>query len=111
MSQSSVPAQKSIHSKAKAAQPTILSETRSKDADEQLGAVYRVGVALDRGSITVNNQTIKLKAGQTANAEIIDRRHCVADVLLDPIKQLQKGGINLYAYNLVEELDSPCVKE
>jgi HlyD family secretion protein len=63
--------------------------------DERLGAVYQVEVALDRSHITANHQNIQLKAGETATAEIIIRRRRIADLLLDPIRQLQKGGINL----------------
>ncbi len=63
--------------------------------DEKQGAVYKVEVALDRNYITANQQTIQFKAGQTATADIIIRRRRIADVLLDPLKQLQKGGIDL----------------
>lgn len=63
--------------------------------DERLGAVYRVEVALDRSYVNGNHQTIQFKAGQTATADIIIRRRRIVDLLLDPIKQLQKGGINL----------------
>lgn len=63
--------------------------------DQRLGAVYRVEVTLDRSYVTANNQTIQLKAGQTAIAEIIIRRRRIADILLDPIRQIQKGGISL----------------
>ncbi len=63
--------------------------------DQRLGAVYGVEVALDRSYVTANHQTIRLKAGETATAEIIIRRRRIADILLDPIRQLQKGGINL----------------
>jgi HlyD family secretion protein len=52
-------------------------------------------VALDRNSVTANNQTIHFKTGQTATADIIIRHRRIADILLDPIRQLQKGGINL----------------
>jgi HlyD family secretion protein len=63
--------------------------------DQQLGPVYRVEVALDRNYVTANNHPIEFKAGQTASAEIIIRRRRIADILLDPIRQLQKGGIDL----------------
>jgi len=63
--------------------------------DQQLGAVYRVEVELERNSVTANNQKIPFKAGQTATADIIIRRRRIIDVLLDPIKQMQKGGIDL----------------
>ncbi|HEY9846563.1 MAG TPA: HlyD family efflux transporter periplasmic adaptor subunit, partial [Candidatus Caenarcaniphilales bacterium] len=69
----------------------------SSDAkpDERLGAVYRVEVALARNALTTNQQTIPFKAGQTATAEIIIRRRRVAEILFDPIRQLQKGGLSL----------------
>jgi HlyD family secretion protein len=73
----------------------VLSISPDAKPDERLGAVYRVQVALDRSYVTANHQTIKLKAGQTASAEIIIRRRRIADIILDPIRQLQKGGINL----------------
>jgi len=57
--------------------------------------VYQVEVALLRNYVTTNHQTIKFKAGQTATAEIITRRRRIADILLDPIRQLQKGGMDL----------------
>ncbi|CAA9588617.1 HlyD family secretion protein [uncultured Synechococcales cyanobacterium] len=63
--------------------------------DKQLGPVYKVEVALAHNSISTNDQIIPLKAGQTASAEIIIHRRRIADILLDPFKQLQKGGINL----------------
>jgi HlyD family secretion protein len=63
--------------------------------DKQLGPVYQVEVSLNRHSITANQQTINFKAGQTARVEIITRRRHISDILLDPIKQLQKGGISL----------------
>ncbi len=63
--------------------------------DERLGAVYRVEVTLDRDSVTANNKTIHFKAGQTGTAEIIIRQRHISDMLLDPVRQLQKGGITL----------------
>ncbi len=68
----------------------------SSDAKEQqLGTVYQLEVTLDRSHITANDQTIQFKAGQTASADIIIRRRRIADILLDPIRQLQKDGIKL----------------
>jgi HlyD family secretion protein len=66
----------------------------SKQVEGQ-GLVYKVEVALDRNYINANQQTIQFKAGQTATADIIIRRRRIADVLLAPLKQLQKGGIDL----------------
>jgi len=61
---------------------------------ENLGQIYRVEVALDRTVVRDLGQTIPLKPGQTAIAEIVTRRRRMIDVLLDPIKKLQ-GGITL----------------
>ncbi|MBW4440310.1 MAG: HlyD family efflux transporter periplasmic adaptor subunit [Plectolyngbya sp. WJT66-NPBG17] len=64
-------------------------------SDPQLGQVYRLEIELDRTTVTKGNQTIALKSGQTATAEIITRQRRMIDVFLDPIRQLQKGGFNL----------------
>lgn len=45
--------------------------------------------------VTSEQGSIQFKAGQTASADIIIRRRRIADILLDPIRQLQKGGMNL----------------
>jgi HlyD family secretion protein len=63
--------------------------------DQQLGPVYQVKVSLDRNSVTSEHGSIRFKAGQTASADIIIRRRRIADILLDPIRQFQKGGIKL----------------
>jgi multidrug efflux pump subunit AcrA (membrane-fusion protein) len=70
----------------------VLSISPDVKVDERQGAFYRVDIALDRRSISPN---IELKSGQTATAEIIIRRRHIADMLLDPIRQLQKSNLNL----------------
>lgn len=72
----------------------VVSISPDAKPDERLGSVYKVEVALERNYVTANNRTIKFKPGQTAAAEIVIRHRRIADVLLDPIKQIQKGGIN-----------------
>ena len=73
----------------------ISSISADAKPDQQLGAVYRVEVVLERHSVTSGRQKIPFKPGQTATADIIIRRRRIADVLLDPIKQMQTGGIEL----------------
>ncbi|MGB5959940.1 MAG: HlyD family efflux transporter periplasmic adaptor subunit [Coleofasciculaceae cyanobacterium] len=73
----------------------VTSISPDSKQDKQLGSVYQVEVSLDRHSITANKQTIQFKSGQAATVEIITRRRHISDILLDPIRQLQKGGINL----------------
>ena len=74
---------------------TVMTISPDAEPHEQMGTVYRVKISLDRSSMTRNHQTIQLKAGQTGRAEIIVRQRRIIDILLDPIRQLQKGGINL----------------
>lgn len=73
----------------------VTSISADAKPDEKLGAVYRLEVAIERNSQGENNRSIQLKAGQTASADIIIRRRRIIDILLDPIRQLQKGGISL----------------
>jgi hemolysin D len=73
----------------------VVSISPDAKTDERLGVFYRVEVSIDRDSVKANNQTWKLKAGQTATAEIVIRQRSIADILLDPLKQLQKGGMSL----------------
>lgn len=72
----------------------VMSISPDAEANEQLGAVYQVKISLDRSSVSQAGQKISLKAGQTAQAEIVVRKHRLMDVLLEPIRRLQ-GGITL----------------
>jgi hemolysin D len=63
--------------------------------DKQLGSGYQVEIALDRHSVTDQRQVIPFKAGQTGNAEIVIRQRRIIDVLLDPIRQLQKSDLKI----------------
>ncbi|MGV0024458.1 HlyD family type I secretion periplasmic adaptor subunit [Phormidesmis priestleyi] len=71
---------------------SISPDAKSSDRSEP---VYQVEIALDRTSITANQKTISFKAGQAATAELVIRRRRIIDVLFEPIRQLQKGGIHL----------------
>ncbi|MGG6267500.1 HlyD family type I secretion periplasmic adaptor subunit [Leptolyngbya sp. AN03gr2] len=73
----------------------VVSMSPDVKLDERIGAVYRVEISLDRHSISTPAQRIELKAGQTATAEIIVRRRTISEMLLEPIRQLQKGGLSL----------------
>ncbi|NEO69145.1 HlyD family efflux transporter periplasmic adaptor subunit [Moorena sp. SIO3H5] len=73
----------------------VTSLSADAKTDQQLGSVYEVEVSLNRDYVTENDQMIRFKAGQTAKADIIIRRRRIVDFLLDPIRQLQKGGVNL----------------
>lgn len=57
--------------------------------------VFEVDIALDKKYIENREKRIDLSLGQTATAEVIVRQRRIGDFILDPFKQLQKGGIKL----------------
>jgi hemolysin D len=59
--------------------------------DEQMGSIYRVEMVLNQSGISGQ----RLKAGQTATAEIVTRQRRIMDVLFEPIQQLQKSNLTL----------------
>ncbi|MCC5635937.1 HlyD family secretion protein [Nostoc sp. CHAB 5844] len=73
----------------------VISISPNSTVNEQLGAVYRLEIAMDRNYVKANHQTIKFQAGQTATAEIIIRRRRIVDILLEPLRELQAGGSSL----------------
>jgi hemolysin D len=73
----------------------VIEISRDAKPHEKLGTVYQVQVELERNSVPSHQGIVKFKAGQTASAEIVLRRRRIVDILLDPIKQLQKGNISL----------------
>lgn len=73
----------------------VVSISPDATVDQQRGALYRVEIALEEDKTVRPNQALSFKAGQTATAEIVTGERRILDVLLDPIKKLQKEGINL----------------
>ena len=73
----------------------VTSVSSDAKPDQQAGSVYRVEIALERNYIKTNHQTIQFKAGQTASADITIRQRHIVDILLDPVRQLQKGGLSM----------------
>ncbi|KYC37679.1 hemolysin D [Scytonema hofmannii PCC 7110] len=55
---------------------------------------FELEVSLDRSYVQNGNKRILLSPGQTANAEIVLRQRRVIDLVVDPFKQLQKGGLD-----------------
>ncbi|NJN86692.1 MAG: HlyD family efflux transporter periplasmic adaptor subunit, partial [Leptolyngbyaceae cyanobacterium SL_7_1] len=72
----------------------VVSISPDAIVDDHQEALYEVEIALKQKT-TRPNQTLSLKAGQTATAEILTRERRIIDVLLDPIKKLQQDGMHL----------------
>ncbi|MEM7771674.1 MAG: LysM peptidoglycan-binding domain-containing protein [Cyanobacteria bacterium P01_A01_bin.37] len=73
----------------------VQSIAPNSEEHEQLGAVYRVEIRLDKNYLETPGNIVQFKAGSTARAEIVIRQRRIADILLDPIKQLQNDGLSL----------------
>jgi hemolysin D len=56
---------------------------------------YDLEIELQQNCMPTPTECIKLKPGQTATAEVIVRQRRIIDFLIDPFKQLQKGGLKL----------------
>jgi hemolysin D len=56
---------------------------------------YNLEITLDRDCLPTANQCIRLRPGDTATAEVILRQRRIIDLILDPFKKLQKGGLEL----------------
>lgn len=76
-------------------QGTVKSISSDAKSDEKLGEVYKLDIALDKNYINEEGKQVQFKAGQTATADIIIRHRRIADILIDPIRQLQKDGVKL----------------
>ncbi|MEB3826406.1 HlyD family efflux transporter periplasmic adaptor subunit [Phormidium sp. CCY1219] len=72
----------------------VTSVSPDAEVDEKLGMVYKTEITLERNYVIENGEKIYFKPGQTANADIIIRDRRIADLFLDPIRQLKEGGIN-----------------
>ena len=73
----------------------VTSISSDAKSDEKLGSVYRVEVELEQDYIVKDQESIRFKPGQTATADIVIRRRRILDIFLDPIKKIQKDGIDL----------------
>jgi hemolysin D len=56
---------------------------------------YELEIALEQQYINNGDKLIPLIPGQTATAEVIIRQRRVIDLVLDPFKKLQKGGLDI----------------
>lgn len=74
---------------------TVQSISPDARRHEQLGTAYQVEVELAQSSVQHEGEVVDLRAGQTASAEVVLRKRRIISLLLDPIRKLQKGGINL----------------
>lgn len=74
----------------------VISISANTKTDDNLGEVYRVNIELERNYVSDDDsKKIVFKPGQTASADIVIRNRRIADLLLDPVKKMQKDGVDL----------------
>lgn len=73
----------------------VLSISSDAETDENLGEVYRIEISLEQYYVNKGKQKISFKAGQTATADIVIRNRRIAEVLLEPLRGLQRDGLEL----------------
>jgi hemolysin D len=73
----------------------VINISANTKTDDNLGEVYKVQIELERNYITDDLKKILFKPGQTASADIVIRHRRIIDLLLEPVKKMQKDGINL----------------
>lgn len=75
---------------------TDISPT-SKVTETEQGkvATYDVEIQLNKNCILTAKECIALRPGDTATAEVIVRQRRIIDLILDPFKKLQEGGLEL----------------
>lgn len=74
---------------------TVVNIAPGTVKDEILGDVYELEIALLTTHVNTEKGTKQFKPGQTATVDISVRQRRIIDILIDPFKQLQKGGLNL----------------
>lgn len=73
----------------------ISPDSKVVETDQGRTEVFELEIELDQPYIQDRTKQIALTPGQTATAEVIVRQRRIIDLLLDPFKKLQKGGLEL----------------
>jgi hemolysin D len=71
----------------------VSPDSKLVDAGNGKIEAFEVDVMLDRNYIKSQGKQIPLNLGQTATAEVIIRQRQTIDLILDPFKKLQQGGV------------------
>lgn len=73
----------------------ISPDSKVIESNGSKAEVFEVDVSLDHDYIQNGESRIPLTLGQTAIVEVVVRQRRVIDFIIDPFKQLQKGGAKL----------------
>lgn len=73
----------------------VSPDSKMLDTAQGKAEVFEIEVQLNQLYIQKQGKRIELTAGQVATAEVVVRQRRIIDFLIDPFKQLQKGGFKL----------------
>ena len=73
----------------------ISPTSKVTESDQGNVATYELKIEFDRNCIPTPKECIALRPGDTATAEVIIRQRRIVDLILDPFKKLQQGGLEL----------------
>ena len=73
----------------------ISPDSKISETAEGKQETFELKIKLEKSYLTGRNQKITLTPGQTATAEVIVRQRRLIDLVLDPFKKLQKGGLEI----------------
>ena len=73
----------------------ISPTSRVTETNQGAIATFELEISFNQTCIQTDNACVALTPGQTATAEVIVRQRRVIDLILDPFKKLQKGGLEL----------------
>ena len=73
----------------------ISPTSKMTETDNGKVATYDLEIQLNRTCIPTPKECIALRPGDTATAEVIIQQRRIIDLILDPFKKLQQGGLEL----------------
>ncbi len=73
----------------------ISPTSKVTETDKGKVATYDLEIQLNKTCIPTPKECITLRPGDTATAEVIVRQRRIIDLILDPFKKLQQGGLEL----------------
>ncbi|PSB58483.1 HlyD family secretion protein [Chamaesiphon polymorphus CCALA 037] len=73
----------------------ISPDSKTIDVGQGQAEIFELEITLDKNHIENADRRIQLTPGQSATAETIIRQRRIIDFILDPFRQLQKGGLKL----------------
>ncbi|MBW4509367.1 MAG: HlyD family secretion protein [Scytonematopsis contorta HA4267-MV1] len=74
---------------------SVSPNSKEEETIQGKAEYFELEVALDKPYLQSGNKKVAITPGQSATAEVIVRQRRIIDFMLDPFKQLQKGGLDL----------------